>query len=248
MRRELHAVVLGLTGATLLRLAVTGAHTRYVRDGFRPFLLASGAVLVLVAAASMWQILAPRRRSPAAAPEHPWHAHHGHAHAGFDASWLLVVPMLVVLLIAPQSLGSFSAGRSGTALGASAQQVSQLPPLPDGDPVRLSVLQYAARAVFDDGRSLVGRQVTLSGFLLARDGQGWYLTRMMISCCAADARPVKVGLSGAVPGGAHANDWWQVTGRYVATVDQDPVNGERIPYLEVTAANPIATPTQQYVS
>jgi uncharacterized repeat protein (TIGR03943 family) len=243
MRRELHAAVLGLVGATLLRLALTGAYTRYVRVGLRPFLLAAGGVLVVVAAASMWQTLVARRRPFAGAD-----AHHGHVHRGLDVSWLLVVPMLVVLLLAPVSLGSYSASRSGTALGATAQQVSQLPPLPDGDPVRLSVLEYASRAVFDDGRSLTGRQVTLSGFLLSSGHDGWYLTRMVIGCCAADARPVKIGLSGAVPAGAGPNDWWQVTGGFVATVDKDPVNGERIPYLEVTAANPIAAPAQQYVS
>jgi uncharacterized repeat protein (TIGR03943 family) len=160
-------------------------------------------------------------------------------------AWLLVLPMAVLLLIAPSALGSYSASRSGTALAVS--QNSDFPPLPSGDPVRLSVLDYASRAVFDQGRSLGGRQVTLSGFLLANAG-GWYLTRMVITCCAADAQPIKVGLAGGVPAGLAANNWLEVTGRYSTKVDHDGVNGETIPYLEVTAARPIAAPKQQYDS
>jgi uncharacterized repeat protein (TIGR03943 family) len=153
--------------------------------------------------------------------------------------------MAVLLLIAPSALGSYSAARSGTALGAAS--TSDFPPLPSGDPVRVSVLDYASRAVFDKGQSLNGRQLTLSGFLLAAPS-GWYLTRMVITCCAADAQPVKVGLSGSVPSGLSANDWLEVTGRYSSKVDHDGVNGESIPYLEVAAAHPIAAPKEQYDS
>ena len=154
--------------------------------------------------------------------------------------------MLVLLAVAPPALGSFSAARSGTALGAA--QTSDLPALPEGDPVRLSVLDYASRAVFDHGRSLVHRQVTLSGFLLPGEGGTWYLTRMVITCCAADAQPIKVGLTGALPAGLKANDWWQVTGVYTERVDKDPVNGEAIPYLTAGSASPIPAPAQQYES
>ena len=150
-----------------------------------------------------------------------------------------------LLLIAPSALGSYSASRSGTALGAA--QSSDFPPLPSGDPVRVSVLDYASRAVFDKGQSLTGRQITLSGFLLAAP-DGWYLTRMVITCCAADAQPVKVGLTGSVPAGLSANEWLEVTGRYTAKVDRDGVNGETIPYLDVSSAHQVAAPKEQYDS
>ncbi|OLE22858.1 MAG: TIGR03943 family protein [Actinobacteria bacterium 13_1_20CM_3_71_11] len=158
-------------------------------------------------------------------------------------AWLLVLPMLTVLLIAPPALGSFSASRSGTALASSS---SALGPLPEGDPVTLSVLEYASRAWYDHGHSLTGRHVALSGFVLPGDGGGWYLTRMVISCCAADAQPVKVGLSGSVPAGLKANDWIAVTGTYLERTDKDPVNGQPIPYLTVATSTPIPAPVRQY--
>ncbi|HEY2671017.1 MAG TPA: TIGR03943 family protein, partial [Rugosimonospora sp.] len=171
---------------------------------------------------------------------------HGHRHGRGGVAWLLVLPALVVLLIAPPAIGSYSAGRSGTALGAASS--SDYPPLPAGDPVKVSVLDYASRAVFDHGRSLTGRQVTLSGFLLGNGSGRWYLTRMVITCCAADAQPVKVGLTGAVPAGLRANDWLEATGTYTDQRDKDPVNGQTIPYLSVASSTPIPAPAQQYDS
>ena len=74
------------------------------------------------------------------------------------------------------------------------------------------------------------------------------LARMVITCCAADARPVKVGLAGDLPGDPAPDSWLQVTGTYTAQTDTDPVNGEPIPYLTVTAAQPIAVPKLPYES
>ena len=226
-QRELHALVLVLVGGTLLKLAISGDYQRYVKVGLRPYLIAAALVVLVVAVASLFS------RGSA----------HGHAHGRFDVAWLLVLPTLAVLLIAPPALGSFSASRSGTALAASS---SALGPLPDGDPVKISVLEYASRAVYDHGHSLTGRHVALSGFVLPGDGGGWYLTRMVITCCAADAQPVKVGLSGSVPAGLKANDWLAVTGTYLERTDKDPVNGQPIPYLTVATSTPIPAPARQY--
>ncbi len=247
MKRDLHGLILMLVGATLLKLAVTGDYVRYVKAGLRPYLIAAGVVLVLVAVLSLLSGLTSARQERDDGHDHG-HGHgHGHTHGRgwWDVAWLLVLPMAALLLVAPAALGSFSASRSGTALKAVPS--SDFVPLPSGDPVRVSVLDYASRAVYDQGRSLEGRHVTLSGFLLAGP-QGWYLTRMVITCCAADAQPVKVGLMGAVPNGLSANDWLEVTGTYTTKVDHDTVNGETIPYVDVTSTHPISAPKQQYDS
>jgi uncharacterized repeat protein (TIGR03943 family) len=251
VRRDLHALVLLLVGGTLLKLAATGDYVRYVKAGLRPYLIAAGVVLVVVAVFSLLGRLraGARHDSAAGSDGHGGGEDDGHGHGQgrgwLDVAWLLVVPMAVLLLIAPSALGSYSAARSGTALGAAS--TSDYPPLPSGDPVRVSVLDYATRAVFDKGQSLGSRQITLSGFLLAAPS-GWYLTRMVITCCAADAQPIKVGLTGSVPSGLTANEWLEVTGRYSTKVDHDSVNGETIPYLDVTTAQPITAPKEQYDS
>ncbi|GIH21672.1 TIGR03943 family putative permease subunit [Rugosimonospora africana] len=250
VKRDLHGLILALLGGTLVKLTVTGQYERYVKAAMRPYLFAAGLILLAVAAAALWPAVFGRRS--AETDDHhgdAGHAHtgdgHGHRHGRADMAWLLVVPAAVVLLIAPPAIGSYSAGRSGTALGAASS--SDYPPLPAGDPVTVSVLDYASRAVFD-GRSLAGRRVELSGFLLSNGSGGWYLTRMVITCCAADAQPIKVGLTGAVPANARANEWLEATGEYTDRVDKDPVNGQSIPYLSVTSSTPIPAPAQQYDS
>jgi uncharacterized repeat protein (TIGR03943 family) len=236
-RAVAQSIVLLLIGGTLLKIAATGTYVRYVKVEVRWYLVVAGAVLVVVAAANLVHLLRTVGR------DHP--VAESHEHRGAEPSWLLVVPALALLLIAPPALGSYTASRDGTALPAA---TSEYPPLPDGDPVRLSVLDYASRAVYDKSNSLGQRRVTLSGFLVAGGDGRHYLARMVITCCAADARPVKVGLAGDVPSDVAADAWLEVTGTHTPRTDTDPVNGEPIPYLTVTTAKVIPAPKQQYES
>jgi uncharacterized repeat protein (TIGR03943 family) len=228
MNRQVQAVVLFLVGGAVLRAGLTDLYLRYVKHGLRPLLIAAGVLLVVVAAATLW---AEARRH--------------HDHGGPAVAWLLILPVLGLLLVAPPALGSYAAERAGTALTRTSDDFV---PLPAGDPVAITVLDYASRAVYDQGRSLDRRRVALSGFLIGAPHGGWYLTRMILTCCAADARPIKVGLAGAVPDGLREDGWLRVTGRYTDEVDKDPANGETIPFLQVEDAEPIAPPAEQYES
>jgi uncharacterized repeat protein (TIGR03943 family) len=239
MRKDAQGVLLALVGATLLKIGLTGTYVRYVKAGQLPLLLVAGVALIAVAAVTLWQAVTVPRGARAA-------DEHGDAHGagGSWTGWLLVVPALALLLFAPPAVGSFQAGRNGTALGS--QAPAGFAALPAGDPVRVSILDYASRAVFDDGRSLAGRRVTLSGFILPGPDGGVYLARMIVTCCAADARPIKVGLAGPVPAGLRSGRWVEVEGTYIDRTDRDPVNSETIPYLQVSALREIAAPEEQY--
>lgn len=234
MNRAAQGIVLLLLAGVILRVSVTDTYLRYVKEGLRPFLIAAGAALAVMAVATLW---AEIRR-----PDHD-DDHHGHREP--MVSWLLLVPVLALLLVAPPALGSEAASRTGTALSA-AQSGSVLPPLPASDPARITVLDYASRAVFDKGRSLGDRRVVLSGFVVTgRDGEA-YLVRMILTCCAADAQPVKIALTGAVPADATTDTWVEVVGRYTARTVADDVNGEAIPYIDVESSRRIKAPRNQY--
>jgi uncharacterized repeat protein (TIGR03943 family) len=238
-------VVLLLIGGTLLKIAIAGTFLRYVKPGARPLLLAAGAVLLVVAAASLWQALLSDRIPGAHAAGSAQHPDHDEVHRS-RIGWLLLAPALALLVISPPALGSFEASRSGTALSAPAD--SEFPPLPAGDPARISVLDYATRAVFDQGASLQGHHVRLSGFVMMSPSGTPYLARMVITCCAADAQPIKVGLAGAVPAGLNSGAWIEVTGAYSSRTTTDEVNTETIPFIEVSTSRPIPAPSEQYVS
>jgi uncharacterized repeat protein (TIGR03943 family) len=181
------------------------------------------------------------RRSDVDKVEVPEDDNHGHGEP--RVGWLLLIPALALLMFAPPAVGSYQANRNGTALGS--QATSDFPPLPAGDPLRLTMLDYAGRAVYD-ATTLEGRRVTLTGFIIAgADGQP-YLARMVVTCCAADARPIKIGLVGEVPVGLAQEQWVEVEGGYVDRADTDPINGEKIPYLQVSAVRSIAAPGLEY--
>ncbi|MEV6113702.1 TIGR03943 family protein [Streptomyces sp. NPDC052109] len=241
MNRQSQAAVLFLLGAALLHAGSTDLYLRYVKAGLRPLLLASGAVLVAAALATVWY---ERRRARAAHAEHAHaeHAHPDHAHPEPRISWLLLLPLLALILIAPPALGSYSALRSGTAL----QKPYALGPLPGGDPVPLSVVDYASRAAYDHGRSLHGRPVRVTGFLALDRSGAPYLVRMALNCCAADAQPVKIALTGDLPPVLRPDAWLEVTGTYTPRLTHDPVNNGPIPYLKVTSTKPVPVPHDPY--
>jgi uncharacterized repeat protein (TIGR03943 family) len=242
VNRQAQAVVLLLVGGAILRASVTDLYLRYVKEGLRPFLIAAGVMLVAAAVATLWYELRPGRKAGQDGQDGQDGNDDAHGHAEPRVAWLLVLPVFALLLVAPPALGSYAANRAGTAL----QETSDFPPLPAGDPVKVSVVDYATRAVYDDGKSLAGRRVQVSGFVMIGDDGAPYLARMMLSCCAADARPIKIGLDGAVPTGLAADSWLEVTGRYSTRSTKDTVNDGVIPYLDVEQARQIAAPTNQY--
>jgi uncharacterized repeat protein (TIGR03943 family) len=185
VNRSAQGMVLLLLGGAALRAGLTDLHLRYVKEVLQPFLVAASAVLVVAGAVTLWYEW--RRREPQ-------QDGHGHGHREPRIGWLLVAPVLGLLLVAPPALGSYTASTAGAV---SPEEVTAFPPLPEElDPVPLTVLDYVARALWDDQGSLDGRRVQLTGFLIADDDSEVYLARLVLSCCAADARPIKVGLAG----------------------------------------------------
>ncbi|TQK45164.1 putative membrane protein [Streptomyces sp. SLBN-118] len=242
MNRQAQAVVLFLVGGAALRAGFTDLYLRYVKAGLRPLLLVAGIVLIVAAIATVWYELRRPRVTEENQPEREHHDLRGHAHREPRIAWLLALPLLALVLVAPPALGSYSAMRTGTGL----QKPWGFPALPVGDPIQLSVVDYAGRAVYDHGRSLNDRQIKVTGFITF-DGSGApYLTRMILNCCAADALPVKIGLSGQIPPVLKPDAWLEVTGTYTSKQTKDPVNDGAIPFLNISHARPVPAPHDQY--
>ena len=232
MNKQAQAVIMLLFGGAILKATFSDLYLRYVKEGLRPFLIGAALLLVAAAVLTLWYDLRGKSGT------------HGHDHEP-KVGWLLLLPVLGLLLVAPPALGSYAAGQAGTVLTAPGTD-SDYPALPAGDPVDVGLLDYASRAVFDGGRSLTGRTLRLTGFVTpGPDGQP-VLARMVMSCCAADGRPIKVALSGEVPEAVPADTWVQVVGAWSDRVDQDPVNKAQVPYLEVRSWQEIPVPKQQY--
>ncbi|MEU5094528.1 TIGR03943 family protein [Streptomyces sp. NPDC020996] len=243
MNRQAQAAVLFLTGAALLHAGLTDLYLRYVKAGLQPLLLLSGAVLIAAATATAWyEWRRGKRNAPGDAPGDGQRHADEHAHREPRISWLLVLPLFALILVAPPALGSYSAMRTGTAL----QQPYGYDSLPATGPLRLSVVDYASRAVYDHGRLLDGREIKVTGFVALDHAGRPYLVRMALNCCAADAQPVKIGLTGRIPPVLQPDRWLEVTGTYTAERTRDPVNGGPVPFFRVTSARPVPTPADPY--
>ncbi|GAA3779342.1 TIGR03943 family putative permease subunit [Streptomyces chiangmaiensis] len=224
MKRPVQVVLLVLGGLGLLRVSLfTDLYLRYVKEDLRPMLIVSGALLLLLGVAdavSQWS--SHRRETHAERREHGGH-HDGPGHDGDDGeghghhhstvprpAWLLFLPVLSLLFYAPPALGAYTASRE--APKAVAEQ-EDFDPLPATSPVEMTLTAFIARVQQDRERAIKGRSVRMTGFVTPdKQGGGWYLTRIIFSCCAADAQPVKVRMYGsaALP----ANTWVVVTGTW----------------------------------
>ncbi len=236
MSRALQAILLLSAAALLARLAVTGEYLYYVKPSMLPALVASALVLLALAVFA-------GRDAWAAAEEGPDcdHAGHGHGHGTPRAALLLALPLLTVLLIAPAPLGAFSAQRGSPPPPAPAP-AGGFEPLPAGDPVEVTVSEFVRRATEGGGPTLAGRRVVMTGFATPNPDGGWWLTRMVIACCAADAYPARIAVRGADAPPADA--WVALTGTWVEGTGSD--DGLLIPAVAADAVEPIARPASPY--
>jgi uncharacterized repeat protein (TIGR03943 family) len=204
-----------LCGLGLLHVSlVTDLYLRYVKEGMRPLLIATGAVLLLLGLASAVLdtgfgrgVGRGRDRGADSADSSDGH---GHGHSGTPrVAWLLLLPALSLLCYAPPALGAYTAARQ------SAKPVvhrGDFDPLPSASPLPMTLSDFTSRVREDRGQAIKGRVVRMTGFVTPRDGGGWDLTRLVLNCCAADAQSVKVRVHGGpVP---PADTWVTVTGTW----------------------------------
>lgn len=238
MSREAQSLLVTLLGAASLRLSFTDVYLRYVKEGLRPFLLIAGFLLVVIGVVSLWRDVVVRRSSDELVSQAEEHAGHDHAH-GPAVAWLLVLPIMAIFLVAPPALGAYAAGRGSSTV---AKPDTGFPALPKGDPVPLTLTDYAGRAVWDEG-SLSGRTVRMRGFVAPRPGGGYYLARLTIACCAADSRPVKISVRGA-EASFPADAWIELTGRHTPGIER--TGSDVVPRIQAVSVREISPPRQPY--
>jgi uncharacterized repeat protein (TIGR03943 family) len=234
-----------LVGGAVLRISIGTTYLNYVKEGMRPYLIASGVLLLLLGVLALLDAIRQWRHrdvEPVADVDDDGHdgGHGAHGRGGPKAAWLLLLPVLAIFLIAPPALGAYTAARDTTNAAPPAQP--KAPPLPAGDPVEVYVSDYVSRAVWDDGLTLADRVVQMTGFVTPDPAGGWWLTRLTLTCCAADAVTSKVKAIDVVD--FPANTWVTVTGQWIAGGGTNTTSA--IPLLQVQTLTPVAQPENPY--
>lgn len=261
LRLRPQGVLLILCGAALLRIALfSELYLRYVKEGLRPYLVISGVALIVLGLVGMISRDEDEDEDKYGhghgheyevqdEDAHEAHAGHGQdTHAGHDhdhtrnprIAWLLTAPALALLLFPPPALGSYSAGREEARVAA--QGTGTFPELPAGDPVDLTLGAFASRAEWDTGASMKNRTVRLTGFVTRDDDGTWYIARLLVTCCAADAQALKVRIRDA--DAPAADVWVTVTGTWHPT--GKPGSDAARPVLDAASVKRVPAPSDPY--
>ncbi|GGN24507.1 TIGR03943 family protein [Lentzea pudingi] len=234
MRRETQNILLVLLGGALLKISFSGLYLRYVQKSLLPLLIAAGVIMIGLA---LFAIVQDIRRGKAASEDD-----HEHSHSS-RSTWLMLLPVLAVFLISPPALGG-DVVNSAADTNQTQRSRNLLGELPSGDVIPLSMTEFVTRTAWDESGTLDGRKVKLTGFLLRAEGET-YVARLAISCCAADARPLKVKAIGDVPA-LPDEQWVEVTGQVVPKSANE--KNSWVPSFTVESFTPVAEPVEPYES
>ena len=217
-----------LIGAVLLRLTFTGNYSRYVRVGMGPWLVVAGVAVFLLGLATLLRALL---RSHAVDAD-------VHDHGGNRVGWLLLAPIAALLLVAPPTLGSYGVGRGATVdVRAGAPIFDDL--RAGTQPVPMTLLEFGQRAFERGGASFNGAEVELTGFVAQTEEAGFELARYQIACCAADATPMVIRVTGVFGDVPTQDRWVSVTGVFQP-------GGDPVPRLAATSVLEIPPPNDPY--
>lgn len=200
MRREAQNLLLILVGTTIVKIVLDGSYLRYVKASLQPYLLVSGAAIVLLGLIAIARDIHADRAI--AAP---------HNEAG-RPYWMLLVPTAVILFLAPPALGTGAVPSAGPELVSATSPRRSLPPIAERTPTMpLRELVHRSHAAPD---TLHGHIISTAGFALPNEaGTGFDLGQLAIACCAADAQLLILHLDGPLPADVTEGDWLAVTGR-----------------------------------
>jgi uncharacterized repeat protein (TIGR03943 family) len=236
LSRETENALLLMVGISTALVAASGTFTRYVKPTLLPWLIISAAALIALAVVSIVRELRHPRQN-----EHA--GHDGHSHSS-GVVWALGLPVIVLSFVVPPALSPRAATATVTTVSNDVLRHAY-PPLPAGSAPELSLPAVVSRATYDTAGSLNGRTITLVGFTY-KVGPATDLARVTITCCAADARLYRLQLTGprSVPASSlPENTWLRVQGTVSPPKQDDP---QSVPTLEVSAADPVGVPADQY--
>jgi uncharacterized repeat protein (TIGR03943 family) len=222
------AAVLGSWATLFWTLLLTGRTALYLSSR-TAWLVPMGAVLLSVAAVSRLATARTVRTE--------------HLDArGWWGYATVALPVVVVLILPPITLGSFAASRRSSFSGASGLVTPD-----DIDHGPLTMIHVGAAQSNPEDlarlRRRAGEEVTFAG--IATRGPEMppdevLLTRFVITCCVADATTAQVRVIDVPPGSFEEGDWLEVTGRIY------PLGDEIL--VAASATQPIPPPESPYLS
>ena len=175
------------------------------------------------------------------------HAHdHDHVPAPLNL-WIMLIPLLVGVLIPAKPLESLAVSSKGlTSSSALVGSQSSAKPF-ETESEQRNVLDWVKLFYFETDLSpYKGQKASVTGFVYFDDrlpkGQ-FFVSRFVITCCAADGYAVGMIVDGADASSLKQDDWVLVKG----PVDAVAFDNGTSPLIHAEAVEPVSQPDQPYL-
>jgi len=243
------AIVLSAWGTVMLHTVAAGRINELLSPLFRTYVLAGGIALLVLSVVYLFLYEPAANPASALAPT---------GRVRQLLRWaVLLLPVIAASVLSPSALSSTTmanrAALSSTAgvtampsmSDATAENVKQALAADPNQPVPVEVTDLITLARSPEQmKTFAGRKVKSVGFVIAQPGAAPKLLRWMMWCCAADAQPVSVQLTGNLPGTYKDDQWFEIVG----TAQFPSTLGQVTPEIDVDTVKPTTEPDEPYLS
>jgi uncharacterized repeat protein (TIGR03943 family) len=240
------AVVMSAWATVMLHTIATGHINRLLSPMFRNYVLTAALLLLVLSALYLLLYQPDSEAAPALAPT---------GRLRQFGRWLvLLIPVIAASILSPSALSSTTMDNRSSTAGVAAMpswnaaSQSKAKDALDADPnqpvpVDVTDLITLSRSP-EQIAAFEGRKVRAVGFLIQQPGQPPKLLRWIMWCCAADAQPASVELSGNTSGDWKDTQWLEIVG----TAHFPSTLGHVVPRIDVESIKPTQEPDEPYLS
>lgn len=223
--------------------AINGQLTWYINVRFIPLTI-FGMVFLFILAQTVFSEI---RRSRKHDEEHPEH-HHEHDHAPSSASlWFMFIPLLIGVLIPARPLDSAAFTSKGFSTSAPLVSSDSSASIFETESQERNILDWLKLFNFqDDITQFIGEEASVVGFVYfdeALNSDQFYVSRFVVSCCAADGFAIAMPVRWDGSSKLEQDSWVVVKGKIESTM----LNDQRVPMIVAESVEPADVPAQPYL-
>lgn len=227
----------------LVMKAVNGQLTWYINSRFVPLTVVGILFLAVMAQAVFTEI----RRSRQHELEHPDH-HHEHDHAPSAGNlWVMFIPLLIGILIPARPLDSSAFDTKGFNTSAPLVSSDTSAQIFETESEERNILDWLKLFNYEeDVAQFVGQKASVVGFVYFDEALGsdqFYVSRFVVSCCAADGFAIAMPVRWSASTTLQKDSWVVVKG----TIESVELNGSRVPLIAAETVEAVDIPDQPYL-
>lgn len=223
--------------------AINGQLTWYINSRFIP-LTVIGMIFLAILGQTVFNEI---RRARKHAQEHPEH-HHEHNHAPSTVNlWVMLIPLAIGILIPARPLDSAAFDTKGFNTSAPLVSSESSAQIFETESEERNILDWLKLFNFqEDVSQFVGQKASVIGFVYfdeALDSDQFYVSRFVVSCCAADGFAIAMPVRWSNVKSLEQDSWIVVKG----TIESFALDGTRLPLIDAVSVEPIDAPDQPYL-